>query len=343
MDKFFQDFKGTNYLFIWTTSSYTQDLLREHEIKFERLMQRLRTANLKLQPDKCEFLRNEVMYLGHIIGSDGVRPDPAKVKAVMNFPIPKNPKNIKQFLGLAGYYRRFIPNFSKIAKPLTDLLKKDKKFEWTEKQTEAFDILRNSLCSEPILQYPDFSKPFVLTTDASGYAVGGVLSQGIIGKDYPSLTRHVRRGRKSFFRRINILTSTTNSSQETNHGYWSDTYKISSSIEPPERDRPSEYENISNYSNREVTIEEVPDSEDSQDRATSTHSDVDYADIFDSNIVPYGQAHHTPPPWTMKNESTFERLIGISINPITLEVEYGLRETRTEPIDPNEFLTILDS
>lgn len=159
--------------------------LREHEIKFERLMQRLRSANLKLQPDKCEFLRHEVMYLGHIIGSDGVRPDPAKVKAVMNFPIPKNPKNIKQFLGLAGYYRRFIPNFSKIAKPLTDLLKKDRKFEWTVKQTEAFDILRNSLCSEPILQYPDFSKPFILTTDASGYAVGGVLSQGTIGKDLP--------------------------------------------------------------------------------------------------------------------------------------------------------------
>lgn len=103
----------------------------------------------------------------------------------MNFPTLKTPKNIKQFLGLVGYYRRFIPNFSKTAKALTDLLKKDRKFEWTIKQIEAFDILRNSLCSEPILQYPDFSKPFILTTDASGYAVGGVLSQGVIGKDLP--------------------------------------------------------------------------------------------------------------------------------------------------------------
>jgi len=115
--------------------------LKEHEIKFEKLMQRLRAANLKLQPDKCEFLRREVMYLGHIIGSDGVKPDPAKVKAIMNFPTPKNPKNNKQFLGLAGYYRRFIPNFSKVAKPLTDLLKKDKKFDWQDKQTKAFNVV----------------------------------------------------------------------------------------------------------------------------------------------------------------------------------------------------------
>jgi len=102
--------------------------LREHEIEINRLMQRLREANLKLQPDKCEFLRHEVVYLGYIIGSDGVRPDTNKIKAVADFPVPKNLKNIKQFLGLAGYYRRFIPNFSKIAKPLTDLLKKNSQF-----------------------------------------------------------------------------------------------------------------------------------------------------------------------------------------------------------------------
>jgi len=85
--------------------------LQEHAIKFERLMQRLQNANLKLQPDKCEFLRKEVAYLGHIIGSDDVRSDPNKVNAVFKFPIPQNQKNIKQFLGLVGYYRRFIPVF----------------------------------------------------------------------------------------------------------------------------------------------------------------------------------------------------------------------------------------
>jgi len=159
--------------------------LEEHAIKFNRLMARLREANLKLQPDKCEFLRKEVAYLGHIIGEKGVKPDPNKIKAVTHFPTPRNPKNIKQFLGLVGYYRRFIPQFSKIAKPLTELLKKDKPFKWELSQINAFNTLRESLCTEPILQYPDFTQPFILTTDASGYAIGGVLSQGKIGKDLP--------------------------------------------------------------------------------------------------------------------------------------------------------------
>jgi hypothetical protein len=152
--------------------------LTEHAIKFEKLAARLREANLKLQPDKCEFLRKEVTYLGHIIGENGVRPDSNKVEAVQNFPIPKNAKNIKQFLGLAGYYRRFIKGFSRIAKPLTNLLKKDIDFKWGDKEQESFDTLRDMLCQEPILQYPDFTKSFLLTTDASGTAIGAILSQG---------------------------------------------------------------------------------------------------------------------------------------------------------------------
>ncbi|KAL6416665.1 hypothetical protein ACFW04_013257 [Cataglyphis niger] len=159
--------------------------LREHEIKFDKLAERLRQTNLKLQPDKCEFLRKEVGYLGHIISDEGVKPDPAKIRAVKEFPTPRNAKNIKQFLGLAGYYRRFIPNFSKTARPLTNLLKKEEPFDWTDEQESAFVQLREALCTEPILQYPDFTKPFVVTTDASGYAIGGILSQGSIGKDLP--------------------------------------------------------------------------------------------------------------------------------------------------------------
>jgi hypothetical protein len=159
--------------------------LREHEIKFNKLAERLRRANLKLQPDKCEFLRKEVGYLGHIISDKGVKPDPSKLTAVKEFPRPQSAKNIKQFLGLAGYYRRFIPEFSKVARPLTDLLKKDRAFSWTDEQEKAFATLRDALCSKPILQFPDFTRPFVVTTDASGYAIGGVLSQGEIGKDLP--------------------------------------------------------------------------------------------------------------------------------------------------------------
>ena len=108
--------------------------LHEHEIKFNNLMERLKQARLRLQPDKCEFLRHEVSYLEHIISEDGVKPDPKKIEAVSKFPRSKKAKNIKQFLGLAGYYRRFIPNFSKITKPLTQLLKKDIPFKWSEDQ-----------------------------------------------------------------------------------------------------------------------------------------------------------------------------------------------------------------
>lgn len=120
-----------------------------------------------------------------MISRDGVKPDPKKLEAVRHFPRPKTPKNIKQFLGLAGYYRKFIPNFSNLTKPLTKLLKNDSRFDWTDIQEKSFEILKHKLCEEPVLQYPDFTNPFILTTDASGTAVGGILSQGEVNKDRP--------------------------------------------------------------------------------------------------------------------------------------------------------------
>jgi Reverse transcriptase (RNA-dependent DNA polymerase). len=126
--------------------------LREHGIKVRKLLQKLRENGLSLQPDKCECLRTEVTYLGHIITSNGLKPDPKKIEAVKKFPRPRNSKNVKQFLGLAGYYRRFIPNFSKRAKPMTNLLKKDVAFEWTTSQQHSFEDLRDSLCQKPVLQ-----------------------------------------------------------------------------------------------------------------------------------------------------------------------------------------------
>ena len=104
------------------TAIYARSL-HEHESKFNKLIERLKKAKLRLQPDKCEFLRREVSYLEHIISENGVKPDP-KIEAVSKFPRSKKAKDIKQFLGLARYYRRFIPNFSKITEPLTQLLKK---------------------------------------------------------------------------------------------------------------------------------------------------------------------------------------------------------------------------
>ena len=151
--------------------------LEDHSKRLKEVMKRLREHNLKLQPDKCEFLRKEVIYLGHIISEDGISPDPSKLTAIKDFPIPTKVKNVQSFIGLAGYYRKFIENFSKIAKPLTKLTKKTEKFVWTEEQQNAFEILKEKLMTAPVLRYPDFTKEFIVTTDTSDYAIGAVLSR----------------------------------------------------------------------------------------------------------------------------------------------------------------------
>lgn len=163
---------------------YARDL-EEHDRKVRKLFDRLRDAKLTLQPDKVEFLRTEVSFLGHIVSSEGLKPNPDKISAIKDFPTPKNAKNIRQFLGLVGYYRRFIQNFSKKAKPLTDLLQKEKEFSWRPEQEESFSILRDALCHAPILKFPDFDQPFILTTDASDYGIGAVLSQEKDGFEHP--------------------------------------------------------------------------------------------------------------------------------------------------------------
>ena len=159
--------------------------LKEHNSKLRAVFQKLREYNLKVEPDKCEFLKEELNYLGHVVTSEGVRPDENKIKAVVEFPTPKTQKDIKSFLGLAGYYRKFIADFSAIARPLTNLLKKENEWNWTEQEQASFDLLKFKLTNTPLLQYPDFSKPFILTTDASGYAIGAILSQGKLGQDKP--------------------------------------------------------------------------------------------------------------------------------------------------------------
>ena len=159
--------------------------LQEHIERLKAVFDRLRKSNFKIQLDKCEFLSKEVAYLGHIITPEGVKPNPDKIKAVLKYPIPKTPKEIKAFLGLVGYYRRFIKDFAKLTKPLTRCLKKGAKIEITEDYKVAVEKCKQILVNHPILTYPDFSKPFILTTDASNVALGAVLSQGPIGQDKP--------------------------------------------------------------------------------------------------------------------------------------------------------------
>jgi len=156
--------------------------LKEHNKRLIQVLDRSREHDLKLQPDKCELLRKEMIYLGHIITEDGIRPDPNKLYAVEKFPVPRKIKNVQSFLGLAGYYRKFIENFSKIAKPLTKFIKKSKKFNWTAEQQNSFQSLKEKLTTAPVLSYPDFQREFMITTDASDYAIGAVLSQGPVGR-----------------------------------------------------------------------------------------------------------------------------------------------------------------
>ncbi|KMQ88105.1 enzymatic polyprotein endonuclease reverse [Lasius niger] len=159
--------------------------LEDHNKRLTEVLRRLRENNLKLQPDKCEFLRKEVIYLGHIISENGIMTDPSKLTAIKNFPAPKRIKDIQSFIGLAGYYRIFIEDFSRIAKPLTKLTKKSEKFVWSAEQQNAFDALKEKLMTAPVLKYPDFSEEFNVTIDASNYAIGAVLSQGPVGNDRP--------------------------------------------------------------------------------------------------------------------------------------------------------------
>lgn len=175
-------FKAFVYLDDIVVISTTLD---EHITQLREVFTRLRKYNLQLQPPKCEFLKHEVRYLGHIITEDGVKPDPEKISCVVNYRTPSNAKEVKSFLGLIGYYRRFVKDFSKIAKPLTNLLKKDEPYRWTDKCQEAFQLFKDILTNKPLLQYPDFSQPFNVTTDASNIAIGAILSQGEVGKDLP--------------------------------------------------------------------------------------------------------------------------------------------------------------
>ena len=159
-----------NAKFEWTTECQTA---------FDKLNERLRSAGLRLKPKKCLFLRDEVPYLGHVVCAEGIKLDPTKTEKVKSFPVPCDVTGVRQFIGLASYYRRFVANFACIASPLHALTKKNAKFEWTTECQTAFDKLKELLVSAPVLAYPRFGLgvEFTLETDASGVGLGAVLSQ----------------------------------------------------------------------------------------------------------------------------------------------------------------------
>jgi hypothetical protein len=149
----------------------------EHAKHLRIVLQRLRDHKLYAKFSKCEFWLDSVKFLGHTISQEGISMDPSKVQEVMDWKPPKSVHQIPSFLGLAGYYRRLIPDFSQIAKPMTELLKKGVKFVWSEECDKAFHTLREHLTSAPVLTQPDMSKPFQVFCEASGTGLGCVLMQ----------------------------------------------------------------------------------------------------------------------------------------------------------------------
>ncbi|GJU05190.1 putative reverse transcriptase domain-containing protein [Tanacetum coccineum] len=150
---------------------------KEHEGHLKLILNLLKKEELYAKFSKCEFWLSKVQFLGHVIDSEGIHVDPTKIKAIKDWTSPKTPTEIRQFLGLAGYYQRFIKGFSKIARPMTKLTQKSMKFEWGEKAEAAFQLLKQKLCSAPILALPEGSENFVVYCDASHKGLGAVLMQ----------------------------------------------------------------------------------------------------------------------------------------------------------------------
>ncbi|GJR94828.1 putative reverse transcriptase domain-containing protein [Tanacetum coccineum] len=154
----------------------------DHENHLRLMLELLRNENLYAKFSKCEFWLQEVHFLGHVVNHEGIHMDPSKIEAVKNWKAPITPYEVRSFLGLAGYFRRFIENFSKIAKPLTSLTQKNQKYEWGEKQEEAFQTLKDKLCNALILSLPDGVEDFVVYCDADkgeAFKDENVLAEGL--------------------------------------------------------------------------------------------------------------------------------------------------------------------
>jgi hypothetical protein len=155
----------------------TSQTFDEHLELLKEVFRRLRSAKLRVNPDKCNFCRDQLRYLGHIVDQEGIRTDPDKVSAIAGWPTPTTVRRVRQFLGVASWYRRFIANFSTLAAPLTALTRKTARWEWGPSEQRAFQRLKTALTTAPVLACPNFQEPFTLQTDASSHGLGAVLTQ----------------------------------------------------------------------------------------------------------------------------------------------------------------------
>jgi hypothetical protein len=151
--------------------------MEEHKDHLKQVFQLLKSHNLHLKLSKCSFARDKLEFLGHVISKEGVATDPTKVSIVQNWPIPECVKDVRRFLGMAGYYRKFVRGFGIISKPLTNLLKKGQQFVRTAETQDSFLALKQALTSAPVLALPNFDQPFVIEMDASDRGIGAMLHQ----------------------------------------------------------------------------------------------------------------------------------------------------------------------
>jgi hypothetical protein len=191
MNKVFMDYLDTFVvIFIDDILVYSKSEAK-HEKHLRLVLQRLREHKLYAKLSKCEFWIDEVPFLGHVISKGGIDVEPGKVKDVLDWVVPQTVKEVRSFLGLAGYYRRFIENFFRIAKPLTSLLEKIVDFSWTDERQKAFEELKKRLTTAPVLTLPDQSKRFTVYCDASRDGLGCVLMQK--GRVIAYASRQLRR------------------------------------------------------------------------------------------------------------------------------------------------------
>jgi hypothetical protein len=177
MTDIFRDVIGLYVLVYLDDIIIYSDDPKDHENHVRVVLERLRKYKLYCKLEKCSFAMDTISYLGYVISTTGVSMDPDKVSAVLTWPTPQSVHDIQVFLGFANFYRRFIRNYAKITQPLTALLRKDVKFEWSDATMEAFETLKMAFVSPPVLIHPDTSAPFIVETDASDFALCGVLSQ----------------------------------------------------------------------------------------------------------------------------------------------------------------------
>ena len=177
MDRVLHGMLGKNVFCYIDDLIVATNTVEEHLTVMQKVLERLNQAGLKVKLSKCNFLQKQLKYLGHTISQEGIRVNEDKVEAIKEYPVPKNVKQVKSFLGLSGFYRRFIPQYGMIATPLTNLTRENQPFIWGSEQQEAFDTLKHKLVTAPVLIMPDFDQEFIIATDASTLGIGAVLMQ----------------------------------------------------------------------------------------------------------------------------------------------------------------------